>query len=1619
MKMNMRNRFTRFCVLVAILLEAGFTTPVLADNQATVDGVTFHYSINSDGTATLTDVLNFGSTLTIPAQLDGHNVVTIGLDCLYDDDHIDDIKTIIIPPTVTLIRDGAFDDDFFSTNELEKVVFLGAEGAGTLTINDDDSFKEATTVQLERNISTNSASGLFANAKTVTFGQYVTTVPENCFAGSPVTAIDLSMCESMITIPANAFGGCTGLTKLTLPSNLKNIEEKAFWRNSLTEVSIPGTVIFIGDNAFDVISSSNDIKKVTFEPSPKGYDMMITIVDKANFKSAKTVILNRTINENSGTTGDGDCLFAAAETVIVGEGVIVLYPILFQESDNLKVLDMTGATDLEHIADKAFYGCDGLTELTFPAALNYIGENAFYSCDGLTDVEMDACVNLKSITQNAFDECTELNHLLLPPNVETIGKAAFYRNSLTSLMVPASCTLIEEDAFDVQGENDITELYLMGSATAGELTIKDDDNFQNVTKLYLDRHLSAECDQPVFASVEFASIEGDVTHINTVPFKGSTTLKTLDLSRAIALKTIDDEAFYECYYLKGTIDFSQTVLESIGKKAFFDCNGIEWLYSAATLKSLGEACFRSCDRLATVDFSASTLLTVIPEDAFRACTDLKKLVLPPNVKTLGDGSFYNSALEEITIPASCTLIEDDAIDGLPYNNIHKVTLLGSETAEPLTVNDDASFADAEVLYLDRDLVTEDENDDLFPDLVTLTVGPHVHAINPYCFYGSYSLEAPDFSQATSLTSIGKLAFYSCCDDKFDNIDLSKCTVLTEIGDYAFEDCDDLTAITFPNSLQTIGKEAFYNDPIEAVTIPATVTHIKEDAFDYNILSESLGNLAYGGVKSATFLGAPGAAKLTNDDADCFEDATYVYLDRDITTPTESFANVESLVLGPNITTLQEYLFASSDVELIDFKEARSLVTIGKAAFGACESLLDANLSACSALTTISDEAFLSCSNLLSCTLPTSITTIGKAAFSGTGLIELNWPATVSEVSENVFFGCSNMSALTLPEGVTRIGNNAFEETRIITLTIPSTVNYIGYRAISPSSSPYILTFVGSDDAEVLNIVDCELSTSIVTLDRDLKLLSADGEEPTGKDLFKNVSMPTFGAHVTMLPDHLFDGSCIVTADLSAATALTTIGKRTFAECDDLTKVVMPASLTTIGEMAFYDCNNIMIADLSAATGLTTIASNTFYDCSALGKLLLPVGLETIGESAFNGCSSLRELALPEGLKTIDTNAFYGCTHLLQLSLGEGLETIGKSAFYRNSLTELTIPSTVIEIKEDAFDVFTTNNIAKVTLLGNKDSRNTSISIHDEDNFQNATEVILDRNISSGSSENLFESAKLITIGANVTDMNRMPFGNSSPTTLVMHSLPIITSDALPGTAKEIRLELTDESFVYTDDSEYKNYLPTFTSESYTRTMSNRWGTLLLPFAVASNDDVQFYTLNSFGYDNIDGMTLTLDEVDAIPAGTPCFFRRLTDNNEVLFTSSTKGVTSHCPLSVEMETGWEGISLVGTYTEREAIHPSDFTGKDVYYIAQDKFWHAEKDFKLPAFRAFLTMDKSSDPAQSIQIRFGNDVTAIYDLNSDMLNNLDADAIYDLQGRRLEAMPTDPGIYIVGGKKVWVK
>ena len=244
---------------------------------------------------------------------------------------------------------------------------------------------------------------------------------------------------------------------------------------------------------------------------------------------------------------------------------------------------------------------------------------------------------------------------------------------------------------------------------------------------------------------------------------------------------------------------------------------------------------------------------------------------------------------------------------------------------------------------------------------------------------------------------------------------------------------------------------------------------------------------------------------------------------------------------------------------------------------------------------IGSYTFYECRNLKSLKLPSGVTEIGSSAFEDCrDLTSLTIPSGVTEIGSSAFKGCTDLTSLSLPSGITEIGSFAFEDCRGLTsLTIPSGVTEIGSSAfkgctgLTSLSLPSGVTEIGSSAfSGCTGLTSLSLPSSITEID------SYAFKGCTGlKDVsfYINCDFDTY-----LTKGHPYIGvGC---------------GIKYYLNDKEITSIVVPSSVTTLGKYAFQKCSNLQSVYVSWPTPIS--AYKTFSETN-LGKctLYVPQGTE--------------------------------------------------------------------------------------------------------------------------------------------------------------------------------------------------------------------------------------------------------------------------------------------------------------------------------------------------------------------------------------------------------------------------
>ena len=157
--------------------------------------------------------------------------------------------------------------------------------------------------------------------------------------------------------------------------------------------------------------------------------------------------------------------------------------------------------------------------------------------------------------------------------------------------------------------------------------------------------------------------------------------------------------------------------------------------------------------------------------------------------------------------------------------------------------------------------------------------------------------------------------------------------------------------------------------------------------------------------------------------------------------------------------------------------------------------------------------------------------------------------------------------------------------------------------------------------------------------------------------------------VTALDNGAFN-ACFDLTEVVLPESMKSIGAKSFFSCRSLSKLELPESVETIGASAFRNCTSL--TQMTVPHNVAGIEANTFQGCQSLVEVTLPSDLQYIGGQAFMDCSALQEVNWPDSLKEIGWEAFKGCTSLEEVEFNTSLESLGEEAFANSGLRNVTI-----------------------------------------------------------------------------------------------------------------------------------------------------------------------------------------------------------------------------------------------------------------------------------------------------------------------------------------------------------
>ena len=747
---------------------------------------------------------------------------------------------------------------------------------------------------------------------------------------------------------------------------------------------------------------------------------------------------------------------------------------------------ITLPSTLTGIGHSAFYGCSALASIAIPEGVTQIGNDIFSHCSSLASVTLPS--TLKSIAWQAFLRCSSLTSIVIPEGAESIEGIAFEScSSLASVTLPSTLQTIGGRAFK---DNDALESIVIpeGVTSLGGEAFASCDTLASVTLPSTLKAIGNSAFDDCYALKSVVMAEGimsigerafndcalttitipnSVTSIGAYAFASCHALASVVLPNS--LTSLENQVFYGCSSLT-SIQLPST-LQKIGEQAFSGCHLMNDVTLPASLQTIGAHAFNNCAAFTTITLPLS--LTKIENSAFANIVGLSVYVNAQTPTTIGNNVFSPSAIiytPDATVYRAAWSEYADRIVDKQYDNWveAKVAALSDKSTLHMTLGM-ATVGNLVKLRVEGTINSYDimmmRNQMPFLRELDLTKAVILATENGYEYTDGYTTR--DSILTTQMftgtgTKIAKIILPTALkhiEAGAFNTNLRELTIhngtiaesafrglnqltavnlsnnIRVIPTKAFMECKALQSIALPDSLETIGQEAFRGAGLRTLTIPANVSSIGYGAFAnryYEHLYDR--DINYGYYESATATGHYGY--------DLYGDRywhIYEYWDGE--------KYVQEGDWWFELVSLEHIAYTDDNyhgsLQEVIIPENSKLTTIRARVFDGNPNLTKLSLLG-KKITTIQDGAFRYC-KLDTLILPPNLEKLGTLSFGYCrGLKYIAMPKSLTEINSNAFVGCANLRNVQFPRTLTHIGHHAFADcTNLENADIPGLVRSIG------------------------------------------------------------------------------------------------------------------------------------------------------------------------------------------------------------------------------------------------------------------------------------------------------------------------------------------------------------------------------------------------------------------------------------------------------------------------------------------------------------------------------------------------------------------------------------------------
>lgn len=936
------------------------------------------------------------------------------------------------------------------------------------------------------------------------------------------------------------------------------------------------------------------------------------------------------------------------------------------------------------IKAEAFTGCKNIVAINIPNSITKIVPEAFSDCSALESVtiyEVEGTVDpvyyspeitgadgkthkdgvvikndgVTGKTLFYFPNAKTGNNgvYTIPDDVETIPAEIFSGRELTKIIVPASVTRIQTNAFYRAKAKEIEFLAAADGTDEQALTIdvKAFESCTSLEKIVLPARLSqmslydTQETKASASSLKWSyqqSVFKNCYKLSTIEVTGNAVKDIAPVYSAQNGMLLSGDGKTVLYYPKGKTDTKLVLPDSVTRienKAFYKASKLAVVEIPERIEYIGESAFEGCENIDTLTFlgvDGSADLR-IGRRAFYGCTSILTLTLTENVRYLGEYAFGDTRkLTEVTVNSNGNVVfESGAFAAFNRDDqTGAITGSGGSKVQTLNIGKGLSGVDISSVFGGTNAVlatvtVDKENNYYYEGSDGVIYDKHlneeqVNVPTKILYYPI--LKEGEYELPGSITTIGANVFVG-------RQKLTKVTIganVTEIGNAAFKDCTALTevvwkkpvvsaeGVTAEEQALTLGDNVFSGCyGFTAFVLPARVTSIGEGAFqnckymttftfEDGTGALTIGAKAFSGCHALTALALREGVVSVGDGAfaNCAELVS-------VSLP----ASVERLGTWAEVqeegSETKKYTFVSMDLfkttgvspklERVDVNENNThYYSENGMLFGKYEKEGDE--------TTAKEVPvrlyFCPFAKTGDVKLPNTLIEIYKEAFAyNTGVTSVSFNGELAgesfDIGENALYNAKALTTFELPVGLKTIKTGLFKGcSGLKTIVVPNTVSSIAAGAFQGCVSLSTVNFAEGNDGNPLELKDGSYSTT---------------HSGNGSD---------------MVDTTIYTGAFGYYYERRWATGGRTVEKG----CISLTSIKFPKRLSYVGAYAFYGCESLTTIDFGADSNVGVLGDGAFMNT--------PLNMIKNGDDVQADATGKLTLTLPEKLTAVRARAFY-------------------------------------------------------------------------------------------------------------------------------------------------------------------------------------------------------------------------------------------------------------------------------------------------------------------------------------------------------------------------------------------